>query len=509
MKFLKEMLGLLLITFTCNGYSQIKLYPEWQSSHIQISTSGVITYKADKEGNTIPDFSRVGYHHADESIPVYTTTQIVSPIDGDCHAIIQQAIDMVSALKPDKNGHRGVVHLKRGTYKISKPLIITNSGIILRGDGANVNETRLIANGKERYSLIKVIGSGAPIEISGTRKKITDDFVPVGTHSFCISSTSGYEVGDRIMLYRPATKEWIHDIKMDQITEREGTRQWSAKEYHLSFERKITKIEGNRIFIDNPVMMQMDKKYGGGEVYKYTFDGRISEVGISDLYLESEYKNDRDTEHGWIGVSLDKIENGWVRNVTVCHFGYAAVSCERYSKNITVDMCRCLEPKSIITGGLRYSFNNIGQQNLFMNCQANEGRHDYVTGSKVCGPNVFYNCTASQTYADIGPHHRWSVGTLYDNIITDGDINVQDRGQMGSGHGWTGVTQIIWNCRTRKSAVQNPWISGNNYNIGMKGDKYSGHFKDRPDGIWEGHNEQNVVPRSLYIAQLKFRQTNP
>lgn len=43
----------------------------------------------------------------------------------------------------------------------------------------------------------------------------------------------------------------------------------------------------------------MDKKYGGGEAYKYTFDGRISEVGISDLYLESEYKNDRDTEHGW------------------------------------------------------------------------------------------------------------------------------------------------------------------------------------------------------------------
>lgn len=209
------------------------------------------------------------------------------------------------------------------------------------------------------------------------------------------------------------------------------------------------------------------------------------------------------------GVSLDKIENGWVRNVTMCHFGYTAVSCERYSKNITVDMCRCLEPKSIITGGLRYSFNNIGQQNLFMNCQANEGRHDYVTGSKVCGPNVFYNCTASQTYADIGPHHRWYVGTLYDNIITDGDINVQDRGQMGSGHGWTGVTQIIWNCRARKSAVQNPWISGNNYNIGMKGDKYSGYFKDRPDGIWEGYNEQNVVPRSLYIAQLKFGQTNP
>lgn len=81
----------------------------------------------------------------------------------------------------------------------------------------------------------------------------------------------------------------------------------------------------------------------------------------------------------------------------------------------------------------------------------------------------FYNCTAFQTYADIGPHHRWAVGTLYDNIITDGEINVQDRGQMGSGHGWAGVTQVLWNCRAKRAAVQNPWTSGNNYNIGMKG----------------------------------------
>lgn len=79
-----------------------------------------------------------------------------------------------------------------------------------------------------------------------------------------------------------------------------------------------------------------------------------------------------------------------------------------------------------------------------MNCQSSEGRHDYVTGARVCGPNVFYNCSASQTFADIGPHHRWAVGTLYDILITDGEINVQDRGQMGAGHGWAGVTQVLW-----------------------------------------------------------------
>jgi hypothetical protein len=98
------------------------------------------------------------------------------------------------------------------------------------------------------------------------------------------------------------------------------------------------------------------------------------------------------------------------------------------------------------------------------------------------------------------------MGTLYDNIVTDGEINVQDRGNMGSGHGWVGTTQIIWNCKARRVAVQSPYISGNNYCIGLQGAKASGVFKDRPDGVWEGQNKEGLQPQSLYMAQLKARQ---
>ncbi len=47
---------------------------------------------------------------------------------------------------------------------------------------------------------------------------------------------------------------------MDQIEESGGTKQWQAKEYDLQFERVITKIEGNKIFIDNPVVMRNGNK---------------------------------------------------------------------------------------------------------------------------------------------------------------------------------------------------------------------------------------------------------
>lgn len=486
-------------------YPQTRTAPIWQSSLVSIDTNGKLIYFPDKDGNTIPDFSRVGYHHGKKSIPCYSPVKIIKPVEGDNWGNIQRVIDEVSKNNPDMNGHKGTILLKRGEYRVSQSILISTDGIIFRGEGDNLNETRIIATGRHKYSLIEIKGNGRYQEVTNSRVKITDQFVPVGSHSFHVTSTDQLKVGDRIIVFRPGTPQWIEAIRMNRIVERPGTRQWKAEEYNLAFERKITKIEDKCIFIDNPVVMQMEERYGGGEVYKYTFDGRIQEVGVSDIYLESEYENESDTEHGWIAIQLDNAENCWIKNITTKNFGYSAVSCERFAKNITVSDARCFDPKSPITGGMRYSFNNNGQQNLFMNCLSRNGRHDYVTGARVCGPNVFYNCISINAFSDIGPHHRWATGTLYDNVVTDGEINIQDRGNMGSGHGWAGITQILWNCRASRATVQKPWASGNNYNIGMKGNYHPGHFKDREDGIWEGLNKENLLPRSLYQAQLQAR----
>ena len=476
----------------------------WESKYIKINKDGTLQYIPDEKGNIIPDFSRVGYFGGDKEIPTVPVvkTVTVSP-SGSSEEIIQSAINEVAEQKPDQNGFRGAVLLKKGTYHIPGMIRIQQSGIVLRGEG---NDTKLVATGTEQRALINVSGKGS-IKATGDRIRITDGYVPVGSTSFTVTSAKGFKKGDRIILYRPGTDQWIHDLKMDQIVERNGTKQWKANEYNLSYERMITKVEVNKIFIDNPVVMALETKYGGAEIFKYSFDGRLSNVGIENVYFESEYTSDTAENHGWEAIRFDKIENGWVRNVTSRYFGYSCVNLESNAKNISVLDSYCFDAKSVITGGRRYSFCNNGQQNLFINCHATDGRHDFVTQARTCGPNVFYNCTAKRTHADIGPHHRWSSGTLYDNIITDGEINIQDRGQMGSGHGWVGVTQVLWNCTVKSAVVQSPYgISGNNYSIGMKGKKVAGHFKDRPDGIWEGLNEEGLEPKSLYEAQLKERK---
>lgn len=475
--------------------------PSWQSAFVKMNRNGSLQYTPDEKGNILPDFSRVGYYQGDRPLPPVAVVKTISPSE-NAHQAIQSAIDELSAKAPDKNGFRGAIFLKKGTYEIPASLLIRAGGIVLRGEG---DATKLVATANKQQPLISVAGKGNATEIAGTRTAITDKYVPVGAFSFNVASTRNLKAGNAIMLYQPGTQKWITDIKMDKIEARDGTKQWQPQEYNLSFERTITKIEGNRVYIDNPVMMAIDEQYGGGEIYRYTFDGRIDHVGIEDLLCESVYASDTAEDHAWDAIHFNKVENGWIRNITARYFGFSCVNLGRDARYITVKDCRSYDPKSKITGSRRYSFNNDGQLNLFMNCEATEGRHDYVTGARVLGPNVFYNCKASRTHADIGPHHRWAVGTLYDNVVTDGDINIQDRGNWGSGHGWAGVTQILWNCTAKRAAVQSPWASGKNYCIGLTGEKYDGRFKGRPDGEWEGQNKSGLEPASLYVAQLRAR----
>lgn len=474
---------------------------DWESKFIKVK-GGVLQYIPDEKGDIIPDFSRVGYHYGNKPLPVLPVVKEVSPSGTDNDQdLIQAAIDEVAQRTPDRNGFRGAVLLKKGTYKIPDNLRINTGGIVLRGEEG----AKLIATASRKISLIRIAGKGEISEVPGTRTAITDAYVPVGAFGVEVADAGKFKAGDKVILFRPGTAQWITDIKMDQIEARNGTKQWEPASYDLRYERTVTRVEGKKVFLDNPVVMAMEAKYGGGALYKYTFEGRIAECGIENLTCESVFASDTAENHGWDAIAIERAEHCWVKGVTARYFGYSCVNLNRSAKNITVVNSNCFEHKSVITGSRRYSFNNDGQLNLFMDCHATDGRHDYVTGALTCGPNVFVNCTAKRTHADIGPHHRWASGTLYDNIVTDGEINVQDRGNWGSGHGWAGVTQVVWNCTVKSAAIQNPWASGKNYSIGLKGNKVEGRLKGRPDGIWEGQNEEGLQPGSLYFAQLKQR----
>lgn len=321
--------------------------------------------------------------------------------------------------------------------------------------------------------------------------RILTGYVPVGANTMEIDNAGKYKPGDRIVVLRTPNDAWIDTLDMAQYG-------WTADSYEVGYERIVTLVAGNKITVDAPMVQSIETHFGGGEIYKISKVGRIDNCGIENMFISSTYSNDEDENHGWIAVSLSNTENCWVKNVTAQYFGYGCVELV-WANNTTVEECAMLDPKSITTGGRKYSFNiEKGSFNLFQRCYTRGGRHDYATGSRVAGPNVFLDCFSEQTNADIGPHHRYATGILFDNI-KGGQTRVQNRKDMGTGHGWAGAQTMFWNIEAVGSdiKVESPF-GAMNWGIGCIAPIKNG------TGYWDNWGK-HVVPRSLYLKQLEDR----
>jgi len=445
--------------------------------------------------NIIPDYSHAGYRGGGVALPEVPTVITLSPSGGDDTPLIQAAIDEVEAMSPDANGFRGAVLLRAGCYEVEGQLFIEQSGVVLRGEGQGIYGTVLYANQRTKHNFITIEGRGSGIDRDeSSKQEITTPYVPLGAYSFEIEDASGFSVGDTIVVRRTPNQQWIEDTGMEPIG-------WTPGSYTINHERVITAITANTLTLNVPIVDVMERQYGGGEVYRASVPGRIRQCGVEHLRIESIYDPEdiRDEEHAWIGVALKRVTDSWVKNVTGQYLGFGVVSISSESNFNTIQECAMLDHKSGIRGGRRYSFViNDGMGNLFQRNYSRTGRHTFATGSRVTGPNVFLDCYSAQMCSDSGPHHRWATGTLYDNI-RDGEIRVRNRGSSGSGHGWAGNTNMLWNVT---SVVGDVWVEsppgGKNWGIGCVG------LLQRGDGYWE-HWNTAVVPRSLYLQQLQDR----
>lgn len=356
----------------------------------------------------------------------------------------------------------------------------------------------LVATAAKQYALLEVTGTGSGLgEVSGTRTRITTKFVAVGSRTFDVQSASKFAVGDAVVVVRTPNQSWIDALGMGQWG-------WTTSSYTIGHERRITAISGNTLTVDIPLVDTIEDQYGGGAVTKAQVTGRINQCGVEDLRLESVFKSETDENHAWTGIRLSRVTDSWVRRVTTRYFGNNAVVIEGQASFNTVEEVACLDPKSEITGGRRYPFAvNGGVGNLFQRCFARHGRHNFVTGARVTGPHAWLDSLAVENHADDGPHHRWATGLLFDNIQA-GSLKVQNREDSGSGHGWAGAQTLFWNAVASEIIADAP-TGAMNYAVGCVGKRAEGNWApDEPFGLWESHGT-SVMPRSLYLQQLKDR----
>ncbi|MGD0342777.1 MAG: hypothetical protein ABSA76_13825, partial [Bacteroidales bacterium] len=76
------------------SFPQIKTTPD---SPIQISSDGKLIYKADDNGDRVPDFSYCGYMASEVPVPDVPVKVIVPVMEGDATDKIQSAINYVSS----------------------------------------------------------------------------------------------------------------------------------------------------------------------------------------------------------------------------------------------------------------------------------------------------------------------------------------------------------------------------------------------------------------------------
>ncbi len=469
------------------------------NSPIQISKDGKISYKAEANGDRVPDFSFCGYMASESPIPDVPVKVIVPATNGDATFRIQSAIDYVSTLPLDKNGFRGCILLEKGTFEVAGNISIRTSGVVLRGSGCAREGTVLRGSGVDRETLIRITGLNN--RIAGSPVQLADKYFPVNSTVLTFKTGHSFKIGDQVIVNRPSTKEWLETLGTDKIgiyVDYTLTK-WEPGDFDQNWYRKVVATTPESITIDVPLTNSLDPKFGGGTVSVYGWSGQIRNTGVENLRCISSFdsSNAKDENHRWMAITMDNVCDSWVRRIVAEHFVSSAVAVWETTRRITVEDCKSLAPVGEIGNYRRYSFQTLGQQVLFQRCFSEFGYHSFSVGFTAAGPNAFVQCYDYLPYDFSGAIGGWATGVLFDKMTVDGGIiSLAYRDVDGQGGGWSAANSLCWQCRAAQIHLPAPPTAQN------------WAYASWAQGYGNGHHELQhtfVKPESFFYAQLEAR----
>ena len=404
--------------------------------------------KPKKEVYIPMDYSTCGYHASEMPLPDVTASVYVPWQEGDCSALIQQAIDQVSRLRPDASGRRGAVLLGEGRFRIDSPLRINASGVVIRGMGRR--QTIVEKHGTDRGAIFYIEGSNAPVAASSDTIFLTAEKISAGSTSIALSNTvHQLQAGTRITIVRPSIKAWIDHLGMGDFGGGLDYTGWKPTDIDIRWDRMVTAVTADSVILDAPITTTVSSEYGGAYILQERHDGELSECGIENLTLESVVNdwNPKDEDHSWDGIFMENARDCWVRRVAFRYMAGSAVTLQLHTSRITVEDCLAEEPVSEVGGWRRQVFLTRGQQTLFQRCISRQGIHDFAAGYCAAGPNAFVQCEGEESLGFSGSVGSWAAGLLFDIVNIDGsDLRFANLEQFQFGTGWNTANSMFWQC---------------------------------------------------------------
>jgi hypothetical protein len=487
-----------------------------QTQWVREGHGGKLTYAATAKGDRIADFSSAGYEGGGVALPHVPAVRNVAPSGADDTAAIQKAIDEVSAL-PLVNGFRGAVELAPGTFHCAQTLSITASGVVLRGagngdHGSKIDGTVIEMTGAPHLAL-RIAGRLDQKDL-GVETTIADAYVPSGASAFHVADAANLHLGDTLLIAKPVTQAWIHFMGMDDMHRNGKPEHWVTAS-QLEVRRRIAAVSGNTVTLDVPLMDSYDAQFfdgGHATVTRIELSGQVTQVGVEDLRIVAPKQSIALGQAEFSGMAIQDAADSWVRSVAF-EETTNGVRINSGSERITFLKCDIVQHVPVTSAAKPADFACNGSQILFDRCTGSGDNTFYiVTQDRQQGPVVALNCRFLGN-GHIEPHQRWSTGLLIDNCeVPGGGIDMMNRGEMGSGHGWAIGWSVVWNSQAQSFAMNTPPGSVT-WSIGNRGEQ-----TDPPFPVFDGGPPRAaltpatiesagkpVSPQSLYLAQLRER----
>jgi hypothetical protein len=290
---------------------------------------------------------------------------------------------------------------------------------------------------------------------------------------------------------------------------------WVGNAIHTM--RRVTARNGNVLTLDVPLTDSYDRAFlppEGAEVQKVDVSGGTEQDGVESLHIVAPPRSVAFSDPLFRLINLHGLRDGWVRNLMVDDTTEGIDAAEDTAR-ITLEDVAFHHTMPITSSAKPADFALRGGQLLVLRCSSVGDEEFYaITGARNQGPNVVMDSTFRGN-GHVQPHQRWATGLLVDNVhVPGGGIDLMNRGQMGSGHGWTMGWGVVWNSSAATLLIQNP-PGAANWSIGNSGEETRAamkiigvHPRDAGPPLPQGYIESPghaVQPASLYKAQLAER----